>query len=179
MRKAIKVLIIVVAFVCAFASTNVKAATGYIYSHDGQIIRSSVGFSATSDGIFNVISDAWGGNIAATEFTSPEDLYLYTEEVEDEEGNIVKNDVIYIVDSSSNKLFVFDGNMKYIETISRFEVVPDNFTNSELLAMKTKKIVSSAASSVFLADGMYTFTDLRAVEDTPYEDRTDAQKFYI
>ena len=97
MRKLIKILLIVVAFACGITSASVKAATGYIYSHNGQIIHSSVGFSATSDGIYNVISSAWGGQIAATEFTSPEDLFIYTETSE-EDGNVVTQDKIYVVD---------------------------------------------------------------------------------
>lgn len=178
MRKLIKILLVVVAFVCGLAATNVKAATGYIYSHNGQIIHSSVGFSATSDGIYNVISSAWGGKIAATEFTSPEDLFIYTETYE-EEGTTITQDKIYVVDSVSNKLFVFDENMNYLETVSRFEVVPDNFTNAQLLVMRTRKVVSSATSSVLFAEGMYPFASLRAVQDTPYEERTDNQKFYL
>ncbi|HKM29605.1 MAG TPA: hypothetical protein VJZ51_02465 [Bacilli bacterium] len=179
MRKLIKILIIVLVFACGLTSVSVNAARGYIYSHNGQIIHSSVGFSATSDGIYNVISDAWGGKIAATELTSPEDLFIFTETNEDEEGNIAKQDKIYVVDSVSNKLFVFDENMNYLETVTRFEVVPDNFNNTQLLAMKTKKVVSSAASSVLFAEGMYSFASLRAVQTTPYQDRTESQKFYI
>lgn len=179
-KRIVKALIVVILFLCTITSVNVKAAgSGYIYSHDNKIIFSSVGFSATADGVFNVISDAWDGKIAATDFTSPEDLYLYTYDETDEDGKTVSKDIIYIVDSASNKLFVFDENMNYIETISRFEVVPENFTNAELLAMKTKKVVASSSASVLFADGMYSFASLRAVEDTPYEERTEDQKFYI
>ncbi len=38
-----------------------KAA--YTYSHDGKIISAPAGYSATIDGVYNILSNAWGGNV--------------------------------------------------------------------------------------------------------------------
>lgn len=156
MRKFKKYLLVLVTLVCTYATLNVKAA--YTYSHDGKIISAPAGYSATIDGVYNILSNAWGGNVNEKEFNSPEDLYIYTE-TKTVNGKEVKEDVIYIVSSSSsidaatkqcyNMLFVFDGNLNYKEKYSRFEINPDNFSNLELSKIKTR-VDGSAATSAAL-----------------------------
>ena len=109
MRKYIKLFLLLTFLSIAIGSVSVDGAIGYTYSHKGRPIHSTVGLSTSADGIFTVVSNRWknpvtGESLSAAEFTSPEDLFIYTET--DKDGN--KSDVIYIVDSVSNELFVFD-----------------------------------------------------------------------
>lgn len=190
MRKYYKYLILIVMMMVSIATVNVDAAVGYTYSHSGEPIYSSVGLSVTNDGIYTIISDSWinedGERLPANLFKSPEDLFVYTET--DEEGN--KKDIIYVVDSNSNNLFIFDENMNYVERRNRFEVRPENFTEADLLPVKTTKVendtdgsvrtTTSIAFSDYLASTKkMTMQQFFEVADTPYEERGEDKKFYI
>ena len=108
MKKIRRYLIAFIGIICLFTTLNAKAA--YTYSHDNKIISAPAGYSATIDGVYNVLRTAWGGHITEKEFNSPEDLYIYKNEETNEE-------TIYIVSSSNsidsatkvcyNTLFVF------------------------------------------------------------------------
>src|SRR5690606_7928083 len=190
MKKYYKYIILLIMVLVSFTTVNVDAAIGYTYSHSGQPIYSSVGLSVTSDGIYTVISDAWknaeGERLPATQFKSPEDLFVYTDT--DEDGN--KNDVIYVVDSNSNNLFVFDGNLNYQERHNKFEIKPENFTEAEILPIKTGKmdvdqkdgsvtLTTSIGFTDYLSSKGYTLAQFFAVGNIPYEERTEDEKFYI
>lgn len=115
-KRVFRLLICLMGFVCLFAGLNVDAADGYMYSSDGKIIECSVGMTVTNDGIYGILSDAWKGftkDNEITDFNSPSDMCLYTDP-------ITKEQTLYVVDSSSNKLFVFDGSIRYKETVSSF-----------------------------------------------------------
>ena len=116
-KKLFRLLICVMGFVCLFAGLNVEAAGGgYMYSSDGKLIECSVGMTVTADGIYGVLSDAWAGftdDNSVNDFNSPADMCLYTDPVTGEE-------TLYVVDSESDKLFVFNGAMRYQKTISKF-----------------------------------------------------------
>ena len=62
MKKVIKniyrLLIALVAIVSLVAGLTTKAASGYMYSSDGKLIESSVGFTITPEGIYTILSDA-------------------------------------------------------------------------------------------------------------------------
>ena len=58
---------LILACACLFAATTVEAKSGYIYDSDGQPIQSSVGFVLNTNGVFNVNSTAWNGQINAAE----------------------------------------------------------------------------------------------------------------
>ena len=175
MKKIRRYLIAFIAIICLFTTLNAKAA--YTYSHDNKIISAPAGYSATIDGVYNVLSTAWGGNINEKEFNSPEDLYIYKDEETNEE-------TIYIVSSSNsidsttkvcyNTLFVFDGSLNYKEKYSKFEVIPDNFSNLELSKMKTR--VDGNAPTTSALTSVYSF---EKIKETPYEERSEDQKLYI
>ncbi len=179
MKHVRRITIFVVAIMLLVTGLNFKA--GYTYSHDGQVISSPPGYSATIDGVYNVLSTAWGGKINEKEFNSPEDLYIYTDPDTNEES-------IYIVSSSTsidkdtnicyNTLFKFDEDLNFIEKISQFEVVPDRFTNLELSKMKTRVDSTGSASSSPLTS-VYSYEKIKSIKETPYESRTDDQKMYI
>ncbi len=179
MKHVRRIAIFVVAIVLLVTGLNFKA--GYTYSHDGQVISSPPGYSATIDGVYNVLSTAWGGKINEKEFNSPEDLYIYTDPDTNEES-------IYIVSSSTsidkdtnicyNTLFKFDEDLNFIEKVSQFEVVPDRFTNLELSKMKTRVDSTGSASSSPLTS-VYSYEKIKSIKETPYESRTDDQKMYI
>ena len=61
MKKIRRYLIAFIGIICLFTTLNAKAA--YTYSHDNKIISAPAGYSATIDGVYNVLSTAWGGNI--------------------------------------------------------------------------------------------------------------------
>lgn len=185
--KKLRKLFILLAFVAiTIAGLNVTVSAGYTYSHDGKIISSPAGYSATIDGVYNVLSTAWNGQINEKEFNSPEDLFIYQEE-KVVDGKTVTEDFIYVVSSSTsvdsetkvcyNTLFKFDGNLNFIEKVNQFEVVPDNFSNLELSKMKTRVDGSSAVSTAFTS--VYSYEKIKEVEQTPYEERTADQKMYI
>lgn len=179
MKHVRRIAIFVVAIMLLVTGLNFKA--GYTYSHDGQVISSPPGYSATIDGVYNVLSTAWGGKINEKEFNSPEDLYIYTDPDTNEES-------IYIVSSSTsidkdtnicyNTLFKFDEDLNFIEKVSQFEVVPDRFTNLELSKMKTRVDSTGSASSSPLTS-VYSYEKIKSIKETPYESRTDDQKMYI
>ena len=178
MKKIRRYLIAFIGIICLFTTLNAKAA--YTYSHDNKIISAPAGYSATIDGVYNVLSTAWGGNINEKEFNSPEDLYIYKNEETNEE-------TIYIVSSSNsidsatkvcyNTLFVFDGSLNYKEKYSKFEVIPDNFTNLELSKMKTR--VDGNAPTTSALTSVYSFEKIKEIKETPYEERSEEQKLYI
>lgn len=178
MKKIRRYLIAFIAIICLFTTLNAKAA--YTYSHDNKIISAPAGYSATIDGVYNVLSTAWNGNINEKEFNSPEDLYIYKDEETNEE-------TIYIVSSSNsidsatkvcyNTLFVFDGSLNYKEKYSKFEVVPDNFSNLELSKMKTR--VDGNAPTTSALTSVYSFEKIKEIKETPYEERSEDQKLYI
>ena len=131
--KKLRKLFILLAFVAiTIAGLNVTVSAGYTYSHDGKIISSPAGYSATIDGVYNVLSTAWNGQINEKEFNSPEDLFIYQEE-KVVDGKTVTEDFIYVVSSSTsvdsetkvcyNTLFKFDGNLNFIEKVNQFEVI--------------------------------------------------------
>lgn len=184
MKKMKRFLIALIAIVCVYAGLNVNAA--YTYSHDGQLISAPAGYSATSDGVYGVLSSAWNNNVSVKEFNSPEDLFIYTE-TNIVNGKEVEEDVIYVVSSSTsvdadtkicyNTLIVFDGNLNYKEKVDKFEVNPSNFTNLELSKMKTRVDGNSPTSSVFTS--VYSYETIKKVREIPYEERTEEDKMYI
>ena len=120
-KKLLRLLICLMGCACLFVGLNVDAADGYMYSSDGKLIESSVGLTVTSDGIYGVLSDAWDGftkDNAVTDFNSPSDMCLYTDP---ESGK----QTLYVVDSGSNKLFIFDGSMRYQKTVASFPLSSD------------------------------------------------------
>ena len=155
--KSLKVLLAgVLACGTLFISNNAKA--GYIYDSDGQPIESSVGLILNTDGIYNVNSTAWNGQIDANDIKGLSDMYVYN----DGKGE----EVIYVVDSKSDKLFVFDKNMNFVEEVSQFEIVINRdtvqtendpvdankrFTIESLSKIKTKKTNGTASESKYLA----------------------------
>ena len=190
MKKYYKYIILLIMVLVSFTTVNVDAAIGYTYSHSGQPIYSSVGLSVTSDGIYTVISDAWineeGDRLPANLFKSPEDLFVYTEK--DENGKPTQ-DVIYVVDSQSNNLFVFDENLNYKTRLDKFEVRPEKVTEEQILAAKTTVVeydsdggvrtTSSITYSDYLASKGYTIAQFFALAEKDYEDRDEDEKFYI
>lgn len=166
MKKLYYSLITLVALVIVFTSgVVVKARQGYMYSSDGKLIESSVGLTVSSEGIYSVLSDSWAGlkadnNNDVSVFNSPSDMCLYEDET--------KTQILYVVDSSSSYLFVFDGSIKYKTTVKSFKVNPENFRaedgnfSNELIAMNTSsdaklstKLWSSDAANAYSENGTW------------------------
>ncbi len=174
-----KKILIVLLMCVALTFTLHTNAFGYMYSSDGKIIESSVGYNVTEENVFNTLSDAWKGAFSTEEsyntFNSPSDLFIYT----DEETGI---ETIYIVDSSSNYLFIFDANLNWTKTVTKFPIDPGNFTNAELAKIKTAKYTESngtktASSTTFwTADNQSKY---ESVKNTPFEKRTESNNLYI
>jgi len=184
MKKFYKFLILFLLIALLITVPKTHAAVGYTYSHSGEPIYSTVGLASSTSGIYTIISDQWtsesGEALLASEFTSPEDLFLYQEE--DNLGNVL--DIIYIVDSVSNNLFVFDENMRYQYKVTEYEIRPEDFSDEEILNIKTaftdnNKNTTSIKFTEYLQKKNMNLADFRAIEEIPYAMRTDAQKFYL
>lgn len=170
--KSLKLLLAGILACGTFVTANLVKA-GYIYDSDSQPIESSVGLILNTDGIYNVNSTAWGGNINASDITSLSDMYVYND------GN--GEELIYVVDSKSDKLFVFDKNMNYVDTVSQFEIDPYKFTIEELSKIRTKKTDGNASVSKNLAptnDPSDTFWQ-KYDENMDPEYTGEKHKFYI
>lgn len=155
MKKIYRILIVIVCLVTLSTSLLVRAADGYMYSSDGKLIECSVGFTITSEGIYSVLSDAWKGlkednNNDVSVFNSPSDMCLY-------ENPDTHEQILYIVDSSSNYLFLFDENIKYKGTVKSFKVDPAKFVNSdgnysnELISMNTAGNAANTTTKLWTA----------------------------
>ena len=145
-------LIVVVCFVSLVAGLTVRAASGYMYSSDGKLIECSAGYTITSEGIYSVLSDSWKGlkedNGGVAVFNSPSDMCLFEDKDTDEQ-------ILYIVDNSSNYLFIFDADLRYKATIKNFKVDPSKFMTSdgnysnELVAMNTAGAVAKTFTKLW------------------------------
>ena len=138
--KKTKIFIFILSFIITLSLIHVKATTGYTYDHKGQAIYSTIGLTVNQNPyIFSTLG------ISKDDFTSPEDLFIY----------IAPNGekTIYIVDSISNKLFVFDENFVLKETISSFTLPVKNFTLAELGKIKSNKNWVLARNTIFLQVG--------------------------
>lgn len=164
MKKLVKIirrtLILVVFGVVALTISKVNLSAGYMYSSDNKLIDCSDGFTVTSDGIYNILSTAWQGMVGDAgntnaSFNSPQDLALYTDPDTGEE-------TIYIVDSESNKLFIFDGNLNYKKTINTFKIKTDStlrptrWTEDEVSVVRTRS--NDGKSSTLAWSVTNTFT---------------------
>jgi len=182
MRKYYKILIALQILFLGLVFVPVNAAVGYNYSHDGRIIHSTVGLSVTNDGIYTVISEHWtndkGDRVRSEQFTNPMDLYLYNED----DGE----DVIYIVDASSNILYVFDGNMYFQHKVDKFEIRPEDFIDKEDILLKTRTRSGSGSDAQSITFDEYLENDkglelfqFMNLAETPYDERTEDEKFYL
>lgn len=177
-RRHLRRLLVVVLFVlcvCTFIDTN---AQGYIYSSDGKIVESSAGYSITEENIFNILSTSWESGFKDEKFTSPSDLCLY----EDSTGK----ETIYIVDSDSNKLFVFNSDLSFNYKIDQFKINPDKFTASELAKIKTRvdvikdgEISSQSSQSFWTADNMTLWNELSETEKASVSDNINNSPLYV
>ena len=168
LRKFLKGLFAsVLACGCLFAATSVEAKTGYIYDSDGMPIQSSDGFTLNNNGVYNVNSDTWKGKIAAADIKSFADLFVFDNGVESK---------VYAVDDGSNKLFVFDEALNFVEQVARFEVVPteDKFGDDELKSFAGLKGIDSKGATVEV-----NYTILDAVRKKSYESRSETERIYI
>lgn len=156
MKKCAKILTLVLAIIVLGSTLTVKADLGYLYSHDNQPIYSTVGLSTTLDNIYTVISDGW--TLQASNFTSPEDLYLYTDPDTNEE-------TIYVVDSASNHLFVFDSDLKQTDEITQFPIYADDFDSASAALINTND--GTGKSTKFLT------------KNPEFTDKTSTDTFYV
>ena len=177
-----KFLIVFLLIVCLGVSTKVSAARGfgggYMYDSDGRLIESSVGYTVTEENIYNILSSAWEEgfkNETEAIFNSPADMFLY----EDKE---TKEQVIYIVDSESNKLFIFDESLNYVDKVDTFEVDPSEFTIVELSKMNTTTD-GKASSAFWNTTNKENWENAKpswsTIVKTPFENRNKNQKFAI
>lgn len=177
MRKYVKYFILVLILSCGIAINSVEAASGYTYSHEGKSIHSSVGFSASANSIFDINSSRWKG-IDSKKFTSPEDMFLFKEEN--------NRDTIYVVDSKSNILYIFDEDMTLRGGVTKFEIRPEEFikdgTSQELrqseLAYRKIKTASDGKKSQLLSTEK-SWDLFRQAKETPHQNRSEDQRFYI
>lgn len=183
MKKIMKkFLIVFLLIVCLGVSTKVSAARGqgggYMYDSDGRLIESSVGYTVTEENIYNILSTAWTNGFkdeSEAIFNSPADMFLYKDKNTLEE-------VIYIVDSESNYLFIFDESLNFVNKVNVFEIDPSEFSIVELSKIKTT--ADGKASSAFWNET--NKSNWEAVKNkwstiikTPFDNRGANEKFFI
>jgi len=187
MKKIMKKFLIIFLFVVCFSvSFNVSAARGqgggYMYDSDGQLIESSVGYTVTEENIYHILSDAWINGFTSTEgvieseiFNNPSDMFLYKDAETGEE-------TIYIVDSGSNILFIFDKSLNFVNKFSTFEVDPSEFSILELSKMNTSTD-GKTKSAFWNADNQTNWEKVKdnweVITETKFEDRQPEEKFSI
>ena len=171
LRRIIRRSLIVFVFgLVLFTLGKVELSAGYMYSSDNKLINCSEGFTVTSDGIYNILSTAWSGMVGDAgntnaSFNSPQDLALYKDPQTGEE-------TIYIVDSESNKLFIFDGNLNYKQTINTFKIKtnstlrPTRWTEDEVSLVRTRS--ADGKSSTYAWSSTNTFTGKEAIDVNLY-----------
>ena len=175
MKKILRRLSILVLAIISFIGIKTTKAVGYMYSSDGKIIESSAGYSVTEENIFNTLSDSWknGFNDETSTFNSPSDLYIYKDEITNEE-------TIYIVDSESNKLYIFNKDLVWTKTVSRFPIDPGKYTIAQLSKIKTATQSDSkgtlASTSFWTADSQRKY---ESVKNIPFANRTSEENLYI
>lgn len=136
MRKNIKILIVFITVIVTMTITNINAATGYTYDHKGEPIYSTVGLNVNQNPYL-----AGDLGIDFSDFSSPEDLFVYT----DDEGN----HLVYIVDSRSNNLYVLDEHLKLKETIFEFKLDVNKFSDEVLREIKSSGQYVISRDTVF------------------------------
>lgn len=167
-----RLFIVLLAVASILVIDNVKGI-GYMYSSDGKIIESSYGYTVTEENVFNILSDSWkeGFSTNDTIFNSPSDLFIYKDSETEEE-------VTYIVDSESNCLFVFDKNLNWLKTVSKFPIDPGKYSIAQLskikTATKTKDILSS--SSFWTAANQEKYNKVKDIE---FKFRDEDENLYI
>lgn len=142
MKKITKLLIMLILPVVFATGISVRGF-GYTYSHRGEAIHSTPGYEFAQ----NLTFDNLGIN--ANEFESPEDLYVYNEEL------------IYIVDSKSNTLFVFTTGFELITKVHKFVINRYEYQYDNL-----DKIVTTSVKA-----------DASRVNGIAYEDKRVALQF--
>lgn len=166
-KKIFKRIVLACLGLIAVLTIPTVNAQGYMYDSDGNIIESSAGYTVTEENIFNILSTSWKKGFADEKFTSPSDMYLYTDEETGQER-------IYIVDSDCNKLFIFDEDLAFLKKIDKFKINPANFTNAQLAKIRTRS--SDGKSSI------YFWTSNNIAKWETMKDDIDAQltdPFYI
>jgi len=124
MKQTIKIAIVIMTFFVALSFVSVKGVSGYTYDHKGQPIYSTIGLTVNQE---PYVASNLG--IPNASFTSPEDLFLFTDDL--------GNETFYIIDSNSHLLFVLDGNLTLVDTITSFKVDVTKFDEQELRAIKS------------------------------------------
>ncbi len=124
MRRKFKFLILLMTTLILTGLLNVKASSGYTYDHNGQPIYSATGL--TINQLPYLAGDL---GIKVSDFKAPEDLFIY-------KGS--NETTIYIVDSSSNKLFVFNDSFELRHApVETFKVDVSKFTDAVLNEIKS------------------------------------------
>lgn len=155
---------IFIALIVCLTSISLKAAEGYTYDHKKKLIYSAEGMTV------NEVYDTkrlFNANISYYSlFKSPEDLFVYTDEF--------NNMTIYIVDSSSGKLFIFDKDLTLIEMRNSFVLKLDStwLTPDENGVLPISKIKTTDANNKSInllktsdRDGLYTIEDLEVMTE--------------
>lgn len=145
MRK-FKFLILLMTTLILTGLLNVSASSGYTYDHKGQPIHSATGLT------INQLPYLAGNlGLEISEFTAPEDLFIF-------KGSNER--IIYVVDSASNKLFVFNDRFELITKLDRFTVDVSKFSDEVLKEIKSGGKYVITRGSVFSVPSNFEIVNL-------------------
>jgi len=141
-KRRLLIVFVLMMLMCALPMVN--AETGYIYTHDNEPIYSDKGFDVSNVYKFGDLG------LRDADFKSPADLYLFKKELRNEFNEFLGyEEKIYMVDSTSNKLLIFDKNLGLLKVmgveddpldtyvIDAFELDTTKFTYEQALKINT------------------------------------------
>lgn len=131
--KKRKLLIVFILMMLMCTLPMVSAETGYIYTHDNKPIYSDKGFTVSNVYKFSDLG------LRDKDFKSPTDLFLFKKELRNEFHELTGiEEKIYMVDSTSNKLFIYDKNLNLLKTMGVDEDPADTFVIDAFVIDETK-----------------------------------------
>ena len=141
-----KVLIVFILMMLMCTLPVVRAEAGYIYTHDNKPIYSDKGLIVSNVYKFGDLG------LRDADFRSPADLFLFKKELRNEFYEFLGyEEKLYLVDSISNKMFIFDMNLSLLKimgvdddpedayVIDAFELDKTKFTYEEALKINTNR----------------------------------------
>ena len=141
-KRYFKVLSFVLALMCFFTVANVNGL-GYTYDHKGNVIYSTEGLTVNQTPY--IYSDLGIDNMG--KLNNPTDLFIY-------EHHFTREKIIYLLDGGNanssipSTLFVLNENLQKTEEYNYFIYDPADFTDEELMNIKSlgKAVVKGSSA---------------------------------
>ena len=156
-----RILIVFILMVLMCTLPIVKAETGYIYTHDNKPIYSDKGLTVSNVYKFGDLG------LRDADFRSPADLFLFKKELRNEFHELLGyEEKLYLVDSISNKMFIFDKNLSLLKIMGVDDNPEDDYVIDAFELDKTKFTYEEALNINTNNNGIRTPLIIREVDGT-------------